>query len=234
MEDPRAFYLSGSLLYVCTSLLTWGDSGWKTRVAILSANDGSNQILDYSGSKSIEKNWLPTCNITESSEFIYSSKPFVIVRFDKAFSVIEERSLSDHNLNYHGGTVPIILPGGFHLRIARRRLRLWPYGLVHVNYAILYDKDFGLLFESRPFLFSGLGFEVCNGAWLEHGELILSWSEDDENLLIGKVQLNSFFHWLFTYHKPPYFLRLTRDIKTLFLGRKPYHKITVTNYSPAR
>lgn len=159
---------------------------------------------------------------------IYSSRPFSILHFESRKMVFSEQLPITHKFDYHGGTIPIVLPGGYLLRIARRRLRLWPFGLVHLNYALLYDENFNLRYESRPFLFSGLGFEVCNGAWLIGDQIHFAWSEDDENLLIGLVKVKSFMKCLFSDDKEMYFVRLIKVIKMLRGNRVEYSKTLLT------
>jgi len=227
-EDPRAFFLEGKLFFVCNKLLSWGQSGWKTGVSLVRADSGTHNPLSFSQARKIDKNWLPLKNNLDQLEFIYSSKPFVILHFDEQFIAASKTQDLKHKFDYHGGTIPIMLPDGGFLRIARRRLRLWPFGLIHINYVLLYNSDFELIHESRPFLFSGLGFEVCNGAWLDGETLFLTWSEDDEDMILGRVELQRFIRWIFDYQKPILIVRLVHILNIIRRRRIYYQKTTLS------
>jgi len=200
LEDPRVFFCKEKKYYICTRLHIDVNHRYSTSIVLLDSSSDVVYPLTISSPRRFEKNWIPIDGHSEKLVILYRSRPFTLLSFDMDSlnkATIMETEEQGHHHDYNGGTKLVELPDGNFLRIARLRFRLWKVGLIHLNYALLYDSNLKLLSESSPFIFRGLGFETCNGAWIEGSNLYLSWTEDDENSFLGKVSISDVLEFHF-------------------------------------
>jgi hypothetical protein len=224
LEDPRVFFDNGTKYFVCTQLQTDDEKRFYSSMMILSSSTNNLLPLLIDNPRRFEKNWVPFKAFSGKFVLLYRSIPFTLLTFSAesnhkkaTVSILDNK----HALDYNGGTIFVELPNGNFLRIARFRYRFWKFGLIHLNYALLYDCNLKLLKESSPFIFRGLGFETCNGAWIEDSHLILSWTEDDKHSFIGKIEIENFLIWQFdTKHRKEKFLQKFKLLVKLTGGFK--------------
>lgn len=201
LEDPRFFTFNENDYLLCTKLIRENDTGWPTQIAILDINESSITSLTSPLSSLKEKNWIHWPVDTDDVQFIYKSLPFSIVTVDmKSKQVLKFENVAvigqQHKFDYHGGSNVTSSFDGKYVRLARRRLRLLKFGFVHVQYLLIYDSNLNLLFQSRPFLFTGFGFEICNSVRKLNQAHVITWTEDDKRTYIAEIDLKRLLDWV--------------------------------------
>jgi len=202
-EDPR--FVSGGTEDFLVGTVVIGDpevsnNCWETKVGIYNLATGKLSVIKSPTDRRFEKNWVPIVATKDVVTILHSNNPQIILEVDaNSGEILEIQNGPQSNfLSLNGGSQFVFIQGeNLYIRVARKRYSFWRLGTIHFSYLVIHDSSLREVQCSRPFIFSKLGFEICNGLGLDtEGNLVFTWGEDDHRILIGKMPLREALAWI--------------------------------------
>jgi hypothetical protein len=197
-EDPRIFKYRDRLLVIMTNVLSPignNTNPWKSCMVLEDLSD--KQIIQLASplKKGIEKNWIPIENV-DSIKMLYSSNPVSILNFQEfsnSYFFEETKYFSAQHLNNRSQVVATPLPEVPYIRIASKKFAHSKVGYTPFHYFEILSETLEPIKLSKPFVFSEIQMEMCQGLTLYSDLLVISWTELDKYSKIGYVKLESVF-----------------------------------------
>jgi len=160
-------------------------------------NKGKCTLIPYQKSTG-EKNWCFIESTEDSYKFLRSSSPEIILSIQKypPYSILNEETRFNAKPFANGGSNFIRVDDKYFLRIARYRFSARGKYNCHISIVVKHDLNFKEIARTSPFIFRVFGYEICNGFQLHDEKFIFSWGENDETMLLGSIEKNTFLDWL--------------------------------------
>lgn len=199
LEDPKAFFVNGSLKLFCNLVSkeqSENDRSIHCSNVVLDIQSQELKIYESPFRKNIEKNWIPFISNGDKLSFFYSTSPQILLTCSSDSSVPEARFFDDVlPVNFHGGSQVVEIAPNVFMRVARRRVVLPRRRIAILSYLVFHNFQGEIIQVSKPFLFKKLGFEICNGLTINGSTLCFSWGEDDIRMFIGKIPVADLLIW---------------------------------------
>jgi len=195
-EDPRIFnYLNETFLIMTQVLSPIGKAKAPWKSSIVLENLENRKISNFSSpaKKGIEKNWVPIESKTDI-KILYSSNPLTIITFDPSTGLVGTESSeisSPVSLNNRTQIISTPHPCIPFIRIASKKYAHSKVGYTPFHYFEIFSKNLEPVKLSRPFIFSSIQMEMCQGLTLKDDLLVLSWTELDKFSKIGSIHLET-------------------------------------------
>ena len=199
IEDPRAHEGIGRWITACARFGKIGKNFYRMIIIDLEKNRGV--IIPSSDSNKTEKNWVVICESEDSLLFLNQSKPPLIDKVDIKTGIperleIQENINSANYANLNGGSAFVRFDSSHFLRVARLQFPIYPNGGgCRINVLVLHDLEFNEIARSKPFIFTKLGVEICNGLLVIDDFVYFSWGLDDIEMYVGKCSKVDLMLW---------------------------------------
>jgi hypothetical protein len=203
-EDPRIFIHDNHLFIVMTKVLEeriYSEGKWRSSVSLRHLD--SNEILDFQSplGLGIEKNWIPIPN-EKSISLMYSSNPLATLQVnfrDKSFEYTALPFRSSLAVNNRTQLVKTSLKEFPYIRIVSKKFANFRVGYTPFHYFQVLSETLEPLLTSRPFVFSRIQMEICNGLTIIDNNLVFTWTEREKVNMIGFISLNRIIENFFKY-----------------------------------
>jgi predicted GH43/DUF377 family glycosyl hydrolase len=205
LEDPRAHKINGRYITAIARVGTV-KSDWQgiSRMVLIDTQEVCAKIITSDNDRRVEKNWVVIQEQENSIIMLQHSNPQVIVRVDKKSGSAETISRESPNFiaetrNVNGGSSFVLVDNSFYLRVARLQFTLGTLGRIRVSSLVKHDLQFREVSRSMPFVFQGLGVEICNGFVFNEDRFHFTWGRNDREMYIGTCNKNDLLNWYETH-----------------------------------
>ena len=203
LEDPKHFQDDDNNDWILCSKVTFTKSSVKRvfyhKICAIRITDAYKIEFQSPFNLTTEKNWVPiSCN-QRVLKVLYSNNPLMIINLNLKTGAIESMFKSKNdNFPTHGGSSFVPLSQDYFLRISRIKFPSPNMGFVYMSILSIHNREYEEILQSRPFIFEGLGVEICNSLILDEskGKAIFSWGREDKDVMIGEIEIKSLFSWL--------------------------------------
>jgi len=195
-EDPRIFNYSNETFLIMTQVLSpigQEKAPWKSSIVLENLENKKISNFSSPAKKGIEKNWVPIESKT-NIKILYSSNPLTIITFDPSTELVSTESSeisSPVSLNNRTQIIATPHPCIPFIRIASKKYAHSKVGYTPFHYFEIFSKNLEPVKLSRPFIFSSIQMEMCQGLALKEDLLVLSWTELDKFSKIGSIHLET-------------------------------------------
>jgi hypothetical protein len=194
-EDPRIFIFKGKKLLIMTYITNSPEKMgiWQSSIAVGDIDSGNTQILTSPEKRNIEKNWVPIED-NESLRFLYSSNPISVIELQmKTGEMKYSKTELNSRIYLHNRTQVIRTnhPSIPYLRIASAKFAHHKVGYTPFHYFEILSEKLEPIKISRPFVFTAIQMEICQGITLDGSTLIISWTEKEKINMIGTIDIDS-------------------------------------------
>ena len=153
--------------------------------------------INFPASGKYEKNWVPIPQPRESHQFLRSTFPLSLVRLDKNSLIAEEEILLPASgPAFHNGSNLISLDKDLLIRVVRLRVHVANLRAIHISHLVIHDKSLKKQKISKPFIFKGFGYEICNSIAVSGDKVFFAWGENDERSFLGWISTLRLRDWI--------------------------------------
>ena len=194
-EDPRIFIFKRKIFLIMSYTYNSPEKMgiWQSNLAVGDINSENIQILTSPEKRNIEKNWVPIED-NDNLRFLYSSNPISEIELQiKTGETKFTKTQLNSKIYLHNRTQVIRTnhPSIPYLRIASAKFAHRKVGYIPFHYFEILSEKLEPIKISRPFIFTAIQFELCQGLTLDGSTLILSWTEKEKVNMIGAISIDS-------------------------------------------
>ena len=195
-EDPRIFTYANQTFLIMTNVQSpIGNerAPWQSCIVIENLENREIYNLTSPTRRGIEKNWIPIESKT-NIKILYSTSPVTILTFEpltRLMSYEISDISSPVSLNNRTQMIATSHPSIPYIRIASKKYAHRKVGYTPFHYFEILSKNLESTKLSKPFVFSSIQMEICQGLTLKDNLLILSWTERDKISKIGSINVES-------------------------------------------
>jgi hypothetical protein len=166
---------------------------WRSRIAVENLETGVIHQLLSPTNRGIEKNWIPIQG-NEHLQLLYSSNPVSLISFEPISGVAHFNATNySSSIVLNNRTQMIKTPHPLipFIRIGSKKFAHKKFGYTPFHYFEILSDNFEPIKMSRPFVFSSIQMEMCQGLTIKGTTLIMSWTENDKDNMIGSMEIES-------------------------------------------
>jgi hypothetical protein len=194
-EDPRIFIFKKKIFLIMTCITNSPEKMgiWQSSIAVGDINSENIHILASPEKRNIEKNWVPIED-KENLRFLYSSNPISIIELQINTGETKfTKTQLNSKIYLHNRTQVIRTnhPSIPYLRIASAKFAHRKVGYTPFHYFEILSEKLEPIKISRPFVFTAIQMEICQGLSLDGSTLLLSWTEKEKVNMIGATSIDS-------------------------------------------
>jgi hypothetical protein len=195
-EDPKICVHQNQTFLIMTNITSpiKNELGpWRSRIAVENLETGVIHQLLSPTNRGIEKNWIPIQS-NGHLRLLYSSNPVSLISFEPSSGAAHFNATNYKSsiiLNNRTQMIKTPHPSIPFIRIGSKKFAHRKFGYTPFHYFEILSDNFEPIKMSRPFVFSSIQMEMCQGLTIKGTTLIMSWTENDKDNMIGSIEIES-------------------------------------------